>query len=130
MLEDQERHRLAHINGRLAERAEQIARIEFGNTGTDFRQLFRGHHHRRLCRPVEARKVHAEIDMRCIAGAHEDRVRGCRRPSRQVGRAKIGSVELGAGYLGDAVDAARAIRCRIPIAPPRQRRARRKARRH
>ena len=34
-LEDQQRHRLTHIERRPADRTEQIARIEFGNAGAD-----------------------------------------------------------------------------------------------
>jgi hypothetical protein len=48
LLEDQQRHRLSHIERRLADRAEQIAGIEFGNAGADLGEVFRRHHDRRF----------------------------------------------------------------------------------
>jgi hypothetical protein len=42
---DQECDRLAEIERRLADRAKQIAGIEFGNAGADLREVFRRRHH-------------------------------------------------------------------------------------
>ena len=64
------------------------------------------------------------VDVRGVRRADEHRVRRLRRPARQIGGTKIGRVELGAGDLGDAVDAADAGGGRIPVRPSRQRLAR------
>src|ERR1700730_5482479 len=55
LLEDQQSHRLAEIQRRLADWAEQVAGIEFGNAGADLGEIGRGHHHRGL----KAREVDA-----------------------------------------------------------------------
>ncbi len=124
-LEDQQRHRLAEIERRLADRAEQIAGIELGNAGADLREIGRRHHHRRLERAAQPREVDAGVDMRRVRRPDQHGVRGLRRPARKIGGAKIGRVELGAGDLGDAVDAAGAGGGRIPALPSGQRLARR-----
>ena len=78
------------------------------------REIGGGHHHRGLERAAQAREIDAGIDVRGIRRADEHGVRGLGRPAREIGGAKIGGVELGAGDLGDAVDAAGAVGGRIP----------------
>jgi hypothetical protein len=88
-LEDQQSHGLAEIMRCLADRAEQVAGIEFGNAGTDLREIGRGHHRRGFERPAQARKIDAGVDVRGIGGAHKHGVRSIRRPTRQIGGAEI-----------------------------------------
>ena len=127
LLEDQQRHRLAEIERRLADRAEQVAGIEFGNACADAREIGGGNDDRGLQRAAQAREVHAGVDVRGVRGPDEHGVRGVLRPARQIGGAKIGRVELGSGDLGDAVDAAGAGGCRVPRLSAGQRLARGKA---
>ena len=47
-LEDQQRHRLPHIDRGLADRTEQVAGVEFRNARSDPVEIGRGHHRRRL----------------------------------------------------------------------------------
>ena len=54
--------------------------------------------------------------MRRVRRADQQGMRRVRRPARQVGGAEIRRVELGAGDLGHAVDAAGAGGGRIPAA--------------
>ena len=120
-LEDQQCDRLTHVHWRLADRAEQVAGVELGHAGAGFREILRGHHHRRPQRAVQARKVHAGVDARGVRRADQQGMRCLRRPSGKIGGAEIRSVKLGPGDLGDAVNAADAGRGRIPSLPGRQR---------
>ena len=107
LLEDQQRHRLAEIERRPADRAEQVAGIEFRNPRADAPEIGGGDHRRGLQRAGQAREIDAGIDVGGVGGADEDaRATVVRRPARKVGGTKIGCVKLGAGDLGDAVDAA------------------------
>src|ERR1700736_4073761 len=65
------------------------------------------------------------MDVRGVGRAHEDGVRGLRRPTGKIGGAKIGGVEFCAGDLGDAVNAPGPVGGRIPVLSSRQRLARR-----
>ena len=121
-LQDQQRHRLAHVERRLADRAEQVAGVELRHADAGLVEIVGGHHHGGLHRAGEAREVHADVDMRRVGRAHDHRVRGRGRPAGQVVGAIVGGVELGAGDLGDAVDAAAAVERRIPFLLSRQRR--------
>ena len=119
-LEDQERHWLAHIERRLAHRTEQVAGIEFGRAGSDFREVRRGHHHRRLQRAAQAPEVHACVDMRRVRRTDKDGVRGLGRPAWEIGGTEIGCVEFGTGDLRHPVDATDTGCRRIPALPSRQ----------
>lgn len=119
--EDQQRDRLAQIERRLAERAEQITGIELRHLGADAVEIARRDYDGRLERSRQAGEVHAGVDMRGVIGAHQNRVRGGLRPAGQVIGAEVGGVELCAGDFGDAVDAAGALCRRIEIAASRQR---------
>ena len=48
LLEDQQRDRLAEIERRLADGAEQVAGVKFGNPRADLREIRCGHHDGRL----------------------------------------------------------------------------------
>ena len=61
ILEDQQRHRLTQIERRLAHRAHEVAGIEFGNAHPGSREVGGGHHHGRLQRTAQARKVEAFV---------------------------------------------------------------------
>jgi hypothetical protein len=125
VLEDQEGDRLAEIERRLADRAEHVAlRVVLWHPRADAREIVSGHHHRWLQGAGQARKIEAGIDVGRICGADEHGVRGLRRPAREIGGAKIRRIELGAGDLGDAVDATGAGGGRVPALPSRQRLAR------
>jgi hypothetical protein len=54
ILEDQQRYRLTQIERRLADRAKEVASIEFGNAHAGSRQVGGGHHHRGLQRTAQA----------------------------------------------------------------------------
>ena len=123
-LKDQQPDRLPQIERRLADRAEQIAGVEFGNAGADPVEIGGSHYDRRLHRAAKPRKIHSEIDVCRIRRTDEHRVRGSGRPAWKVCRAEIGCVELRAGYLGRAIDPARAIGGRVPACAPRKGRAR------
>ncbi len=120
LLEDQQSHRLTHIQRRLADRAEQVAGVEFRNAGADFVEIGGAHHHRGLERAGQTREVHAGVDVCRVRRPDEHGVRSIRRPAREIGGAKIGCVEFCAGDFGDTVDAAGAVRGRIPVLSSRQ----------
>src|SRR5258708_6699566 len=63
LLEDQQSHRLTHIQRRLADRADQAAGVEFRNAGADFVEIGGAHHHRGLERARPTRDVHARVDV-------------------------------------------------------------------
>ena len=121
VLEDQQRHRLTEIERRLADRAEQIAGIVFGDSYAGSSEVGGGYHHRRLQCSRKGGEVEAGIDMGRVRNPKQHGVRRFRRPAWEIGGAEIGGVELGAGDLGDAVDAAHAGRGRVPASPSRQR---------
>ena len=121
LLEDQQGDRLAEIERRLADRAQQVAGVEFGHPCADARQVVSGHHHGGFQGAGQAREIEAVIDVGCIRGPDEHGVRGLRRPARKIGGTKIRGVELRSRDLGDAVDATDAGGCRVPALPPRQR---------
>jgi len=125
ILEDQKCDRLAQIERRSADRAEQVAGVKFGNARADTREIFRGDNDRGFQGAGQARQIEAVIDMRCVGGADEHRVRGLRRPAGQIGGAKIRCVELRSGNLGDAIDAPGSGGRRIPVLPARESFARR-----
>src|SRR5258707_562223 len=112
---DQECDRLAEIQRRLADRAKQIAGIKFRNAAADLREVFRRHHHRWLQRAAEAREIHASVDVRCIGGADKNGMRCRSRPPGEICGTKIRGVEFCTSDLGDAVNAASAVRRRIPV---------------
>ena len=64
MLEDQQRHRLAEIERRLADGAEEVAGVERGHAGADPRKIVGRHHHSGLERAFQASEVHARVDVR------------------------------------------------------------------
>ncbi len=57
--------------------------------------------------------------MRGVRGPNENGVRRIRRPAREIGGPEIGRVELGAGDLDDAVNAADAGGGRVPLSAVR-----------
>src|SRR5207248_2518451 len=71
-----------------------------------------------------AREIDPGIDVRGVGRADENAVRGVGRPARHVGGPEIRRIELGAGNLGNAIDAAPPGGSRIPAAAPGQRFAR------
>ena len=126
-VEDQQCHGLTEIQGRLAQRTEQVAGIEFRNREVGLLDILRRHDHRRLERSLQTLEVEAEIDMRRVRRPHQQRVRRLLRPARHVGSPDVGGVELRARHLRGAVDAAEASDRGIPVVPARQRLAGRKA---
>jgi hypothetical protein len=128
ILEDQQRHRLTQIERRLADRAEEIAGIEFGNAHADAREVGGGNHHRGLQRTAQARKVEAVVNVRRVRYSNEHGMRRGLRPVGEIGCTKIRCVELGSHNLGHAVDATDPGGGGIPALPPRQRLARGKVR--
>jgi hypothetical protein len=119
-LEHQQRHRLAHVEWRLAHWAEQVTGIELGHADVDFRKLLCRDHHRRPQRAAQALEVHAGVDVRGVRSADEHGVRGLRRPAGEIGATEIGCVELGTGDLGGAVDATDTGCRRVPAMPSGQ----------
>jgi len=107
LLEDQQSNRLAEIERRRADWAEQIAGIEFGNPCANAREIGGGNDNRGLQRAAQAREIHAGVNMRGVRDQDEHGVRGVLRPAGEIRGTKIGRVELGPSDLGDAVDAAR-----------------------
>ena len=77
--------------------------------------------------PRKAEEVEAGVDVGRIRRPKQHGVRRFRRPAWEIGGTKIGGVELGSGYLGDAVDAADPGGGGIPALPSRQRLARGKS---
>ena len=129
VLEDQQRHRLAEIERRLSDRAEQSRRHKSQEPACRFeRRRRQSPPPKASVAPVSAREVEAGVDMGRVRHPKQHGVRRFRRPTRQVRGAKIGRVELGPRDLGDAVDAADACRGRVPLLPSRQRLARGKVR--
>jgi len=124
--EDQQRDRLAHIDRRLAQRAEQVAGVEFRNARARLGELVGGHDHRGFQSGAQAREIDANIHVGGVGSADEYRVRRARRPARKIARAKIGGVKLRAGDFDDAVNAAGTAGGWVPVVPPGQNRARRK----
>ena len=114
LLEDQQSHRLAEIQRRRADWAEQIAGIEFGNPCANAREIGGGNDNRGLQRAAQVREIHAGVNMRGVRDQDEHGVRGVLRPARQIGSAKIGRIKLGPRYLGDAIDATHPVGCRVP----------------
>ena len=80
---------------------------------------------RGLQRAAQTREIHASVDVRCVGNADEHCVRRLRGPAREIGGTEIRGIELGAGNLGNAVDAAGAGYGRTPPLSPRQGLARR-----
>src|SRR5262249_37559686 len=94
VLEEKDGHRLTEIDGRLADRAEQIAGVEFGNAGSHSREIVGGNDHRWLCQGAQTREVEPVIDVRGIRSSDEQGMRGSGRPAGKVGGAEIGCVKL------------------------------------
>src|SRR5262249_19825154 len=92
LLEDQQSNRLAEIERRRADWAEQIAGIEFGNPCANAREIGGGNDSRGLQRAAQARETHAGVNMRGVRDQDEHGVRGVLRPARQIGSAKISRV--------------------------------------
>ena len=128
VLEDQKRDRLAEIERGLADRAQEVARIERGNAGSHPHEIVCSHDRSWLQRSAERRQVEAGVDMGRIRGPEQQGVRSLRRPAGHVRSAKIGRIELGPGNFGDAVDASGACRGRVPALRSRQCLARGKSR--
>ena len=120
VLEDQHRHRLPQVERRFAHRAQEVAGIIFGNARADSREVVGGHDHGWLQSAGQRRKVDSGQNVGRIRGADHHRVRSVLRPAREIGSAKIGRVELGSRNLGHGVDAAAAVRGRVPAVPSRQ----------
>ena len=127
LIEDQQRDRLTEIQRGLAGRTHQVAGIEFGNARADPRKIGGGHYDRRFALAAQTREVNAGIDMRCVRRPDQHGVRRGRRPSRHVDGAEVRRVELRAGNLGNAINAAAAGSSGIPLLSARQRFARDKA---
>ena len=127
ILENQQRHGLTQIERRFADRAEEVAGIEFGNACADTREVGGGNHDRGLQRTAQARKVDSGQDVRRVRSPDEHGVRSGRRPIGEIGCAKVRRVELGSRYLGDAVNATHPVGGRVPALPSRQRLARRES---
>ncbi len=124
ILEDEQRHRLTKIKRRLANRAKEIAGIEFGNAHAGSREIGGGNHHGRLQRTAQARKVEAIVNVRRVRCSNEHGMRCFRGPAGHIGRAKIGRIQLGPCDLGNTVDATSAGCSGVPALSPRQRLAR------
>src|SRR5205807_9818376 len=114
LLEDQQSNRLAEIERRRADWAEQIAGIEFGNPCANAREIGGGNDNRGLQRATQAREIHAGVNMRGVRDQDEHGVRGVLRPARQIGSAKIGCIKLRPSYLGAAIDATHPVGGRVP----------------
>ena len=119
VIKDQQRNRLTQIERRLAERAEQVAGIEFGNACADSREVVGGHNHRRLQCAGQTRKVDSKQHAVRVSRADEHGVGGLRRPAGEIGGAKIACVEFRPGDLDDTVDAPGSGGRRIPVLPTR-----------
>ena len=121
LFEDQHDQRLAQIKRRFPHGAEEIARIERRHANASAGQVRGGYHARRRESAIQTREIDAGEDMRRIRRADEQCVRRIHRPAGKVCRAKIGSVELGPGDFGRAIDASTA-GCggRIPALAARQ----------
>jgi hypothetical protein len=128
ILEDQQRHRLTQIERRLVHRAKEVAGIELGNAHPGSREVGGSHHHGRLQRTAQARKVEALVHVRRIRCSKEHGVRRFRGPTGEIDGTKIRCVELGSRNLGHTVDATGSGGGGIPVLPSRQRLARGKAR--
>ena len=120
VVKDQQRNRLTQIERRLAEGANQIARIEFGNAHADSCEVVGGHNHGRLQRACQTRKVDSKQTMVCVSRADEHGVGGLRGPAGKIGGAKIARVEFRPGDLDETVDAPGSGGRRIPFLPARQ----------
>jgi hypothetical protein len=121
ILEDQQRDRLTQIKRRLADRAKEVAGIEFGNADAGAREVGGGHDHRRLQRTAQARKVEALVHVRRIRCSKEHGMRCFRGPTGEIDGTKIRCVELGSRNLGHAVNPTGSGGGGIPALPSRQR---------
>ena len=72
--EDQQRYRLAEIERRLADRAEQIALVKLGNACPDTREILRSHDDRGLCGVAQECQVDPGKHMRGICRTDQHRV--------------------------------------------------------
>ena len=114
LFEDQQSNRLAEIQWRPADRAEQVAGVELGNAGADALEIGRSHHHRRLQRATQAREIDARVDVRGVCGPDKHGVGRLRGPARKVSGTEIGCVQLGPCDLGNTVNATGAGGGRVP----------------
>ena len=105
---DQERDRLAEIERRLAGRAEEIAGVE-ARHGDPGRGKIVGEHDAIGRRAPGRASTRSMPSKTCVASGVLSSMACavCARPAGHVLRAEIGGVELGAGHLRPAVDAAR-----------------------
>ena len=85
ILEDQDRDRLAEIERRSADGAEEVACVKFGNARSDARQILGSNDHGRFQGAGQTRQIERVTDVRGVGGADEHGVRGLRRPTRQRG---------------------------------------------
>jgi hypothetical protein len=121
LFKDQHGHRLAEIQRRFADRAEQITLVERRHANAGAGDIRGGNHARRFERALQSREVDAGEDMRCVRRPDEQRMRRSCRPTGQVCRAKIGCVDFGPSDFGRAVDASAAGgSSRIPAPAARQ----------
>ena len=105
-VEQEQRHRLAEIERRLPDRAEQVAGVERRHPRPDPLEVVGRDHDGRLRIGRESIEVDALIEVGCVRGTDQEGVGGVRRPAIDVGRTEVRPVDLGAGDLGDAVDPA------------------------
>src|SRR5687768_15980938 len=106
---------------RLADGAEQVPFVEWGDARPSALEIRRRHDDGGLRGTAQKADVHSVVDTRRVRDADQHRVRGFLRPARQVGGAEVGGVKLGTGDLDDAVDAACAADGRVPAPASGQR---------
>lgn len=91
-LEEEERQRLAEIEGRRPDRAEQVALIKRWDTKAAVRDL-RGRYHELGARVgVQTANIKPFVDVARIGASHQQRVRCLFGPSRHVGGAEVRGV--------------------------------------
>ena len=86
-------------------RGEGVAGVKRWNPRHDALEIIGGDHDGRLGVGGQRVEVDALVDVRRVGRADEERVGSVDRPALDVGGAEIRGVNLGAGDLGDAVDA-------------------------
>jgi hypothetical protein len=105
-VEQEQGHRLAEIDRRLPDRAEQVAGVERRHSRPDPLEVVGRDHDGRLRINRESIEIDALIEVGCVRGADQKGVGGVRRPAIDVGRTEVRPVDLGARDLGYAVDPA------------------------